>query len=228
MKAKILMADDIPQQISALARILEQEDYEVQIAEDESATLYLFDEFQPDLIILDICFGYNEREGLDILKKIREDDKAIPVIMLTRLLDSRLEPDSYDRDADHFVRKSEPDSLLALVGRCLRRSKPQLEVINDHIEIDRKNNTIKVKTKNERWEKLPLEPKEEAILMKLLDNRGRVIEREVLERLFPNAKDPPATVRRYISELRTKLEPDPGNPQYILTKRGIGYEFNYW
>jgi len=58
-----------------------------------------------------------------------------------------------------------------------------------------------------------------------VSNRGRVITREVLRTFFFDAQDGDATVNRYISELRKRLEPDPRHPQYILTNPGVGYWF---
>jgi len=225
MKAKILIVDDEPEVANSLAQILHKEGYEVKTAGDDVEALYYYDEFQPDLIILDIRIGVEERMGLDILKKIREKDKTIPIIVLTGLADDELEWLSLDLGAIDFVSKSRPaKALLAHVKRRLPRSMRELVVIDDYIEIDQCNNSVRVR-KNGEWQRVHLEPKEEAILMKLVNNRGRVITREVLENLFPNAKDPAATLHRYIWELRNKLEPDPRNPQYILTKRGVGYEF---
>jgi DNA-binding response OmpR family regulator len=225
MKAKILIVDDAPEQVSAFAQILEQKGCEVVIAEDALGVLYLLDEFQPDLIILDIGFGLEKRMGLDILKEIREKDKTIPIIMLTGLTDERLDPLSYDLDADDFVSKSMPTkALLARVNRCLRRNKQDLEEIDNYIRIDQGARSVKKQMMGE-WEEVSLEPKEYEILIKLVSNCGRVIPREVLERFFPDAIDSSNTINRYISELRKKLEPDPPNPRYILTKRGVGYRF---
>jgi len=231
MKARILIVDDEPEQVSALARILEQESYEVAIAEDDLWALYYYDEFRPDLIILDIGLGGNERKGLDIVEEIRvlKNDKTIPIIMLTGLADVRLPPESIKRDADYFVRKSESTEYhLELVKRCLRRSKPQLVMIDDLIEIDRSSRSVRKKTDSE-WERVHLEPKEFDVLDKLVSNPGRVITREALyDNFFPDSEDPANALNRCIYELRQRLEPDPRNPQYILTKRGVGYYFvNY-
>jgi two-component system KDP operon response regulator KdpE len=228
MKAKILVVDDEPKVVNSLAQVLEKEGYEVITAGDDAEALYYYDEFQPDLIILDIGFGDNERKGLDILEEIRvlKNDRTVPIIMLTGLADVRLPPDSYDKDADHFVRKSEStDYLLALVKRCLRRSKPELVVIGDRIEIDRSSRSVKKKTDGE-WERVHFEPKEFDVLEKLVSNPGRVITREVLyDNFFLDSEDPANALNRCIYELRKRLEPDPPNPQYILTKRGVGYCF---
>jgi DNA-binding response OmpR family regulator len=228
MKARILIVDDEPEQVSALARILEQESYEVAIAEDDLWALYYYDEFRPDLIILDIGLGGNERKGLDIVEEIRvlKNDKTIPIIMLTGLADVRLPPESIKRDADYFVRKSESTEYhLELVKRYLRRSKPQLVMIDDLIEIDRSSRSVREKTDRE-WERVHLEPKEFDVLDKLVSNPGRVITREALyDNFFPDSEDPANALNRCIYELRQRLEPDPRNPQYILTKRGVGYYF---
>lgn len=227
MKAKILIVDDEPEQVSAFARILEQEGYEVILAEDDLWALYYYDEFCPDLIILDICIGYDERMGLDILKEIRvlKNDKTTPIIMLTRLADDGLDSLSYDKDADCFVSKSvSTKSLLALVKRCLRRGMLRLK-IDDRIEIDLGNYRVTVK-KDSDWQRAHFEPKEFEVLRELVLRRGQVITREKLySEFFPDAEDPANALNRCIYELRKELEPDRRNPQYILTIRGVGYLF---
>jgi len=228
VKAKILVVDDEPEVASSLAQSLEEKGYEVIIAKDDREALYYFDEAQPDLIILDIRFGpYDERMGLDILKEIRElrDDKATPIIMLTGLREEELEPLSFDLGATDFVRKSvSTKGLLARVKARLPRAMREPIVIDDRIEIDLSNNSVKVK-RGDEWQKVHLEPKEFAVLKKLVLNPGRVIEREVLESFFEDAENQAKTLNSYISKLRGELEPDPRDPQYILTKRGVGYWF---
>jgi two-component system KDP operon response regulator KdpE len=64
------------------------------------------------------------------------------------------------------------------------------------------------------------------LLDELVSNACRVIPREVLyDKFFSDVQDPANALNRCISELRRKLEPDPSNPQYILTKREVGYKF---
>jgi DNA-binding response OmpR family regulator len=227
MKAKILVVDDEPEVANSLAQILKEEGYEVITAGDDAEALYYYDEFQPDLIILDIRFGFDERMGLDILKEIRvlKNDKTTPIIMLTGLSEDELEPLSFDLGATDFVRKSiSTRALLARVKARLPRALREPIRIDERIEIDLGNHSVKVK-RNGEWQRVHLEPKDFELLKKLVSNPGRVIPREVLENLFPDAQNPAATIRRYICELRNQLEPYPRNPQYILTKRGVGYQF---
>jgi two-component system response regulator VicR len=226
MKATILIVDDKPESIRAFAGILEQEGHEVILAEDELEARYYLDESHPDLVILDIGFGYEERKGLDILKVIRKRDKTIPIIMLTGLDDDRLDPLSYDLDADQFASKGmSTRALLARVRRFLRRDKPELAMIDDYIEIDRGSRSVK-KDSDDGWHKVHLQPKEFDLLEYLVTNVGRVIPREVLyEKFFSDATGPANALNRCVRELRRKLEPDPSNPRYILTRRGVGYQF---
>jgi DNA-binding response OmpR family regulator len=227
MKAKILVVEDDPEERDSLVQILEEEGHEVITTEDDVWALYYYDECHPDLIILDIALGGDERMGLDILKKIRvqRNDKTTPIIVLTGLSEADLEPLSFDLGATDFVRKPfRPKALLARVKARLPRALREPIMIDERIEIDLGNISVKVKRDGE-WQRVHFEPMEFKVLKKLVSNPGRVITREVLENYFPDAKDLAATVRRYISELRKKLEPDPRNPQYILTKRGVGYYF---
>jgi DNA-binding response OmpR family regulator len=226
MKARILLVDDELEPLRKLVESLEFEGYEVITAEDYDMALYRFDECQPDLVILDIAFGSNKWEGLDILKRIRDRNEAIGVVMLTGRSDVRLSEKSYALKANDFVRKSAPtEDILALVGDRLSYVRPGIEPIDGYIEIDRRNNTVCKKADGE-WQEVHLSPIEFEILDKLISARPHVVEREALMRCFSSqSKNPSGTLNRFISGLRKKLEPDPRNPQYILLSSGVGYYF---
>jgi DNA-binding response OmpR family regulator len=228
MRFRILIVDDVPQQVDALARILEQEGYEVVIAKDDLEAWYLLEVFRPDLVILDIGLGHDKRGGLDLLKRIKAKDPTIPIMMLTGqnkvdLVD--LEVRSFKLKAVDFVRKtSEPEVIVARVNARL----PQGPIeIDGRIKVDPGAQRVWV-TRDGEWQEAELEPREFELLLKLVLSPVQVILREVLWELFPDAEDADGTLNRYISELRRKLEPDPRHPQYILTKWGRGYWFkNY-
>ena len=235
MKARILIVDDEPKQISAFARILEQEEgYGVVTAGDDAEAWYLLDEFRPDLIILDICFGYEKRKGLDLLKRIHDKDEEMPIMMLTGLADpdNELELRSFDLNATEFVSKSESTKVLKRrVKARLPRALREPVVIDDYLKMDLSADRVWVKRDGE-WQEVHLEPRELELLKMLVTRPGQVIPRERLWNFFPDAQDPDATLNRYISELRKKLEPDPRHPQYILTEeryilteRVRGYSF---
>jgi len=231
VQPSILLADDEPDFLSLLSQQLAEAGYKVETAEDDLAVLYLYDEISPDMVILDIRFGANERLGLDILKAIRRDraDTATPILMLTSLstpnIREQVEPLSFDLGATDFVPKSiGPKGLLARIRARLPQALRNVMIIDDYLEIDTQTQTIRRNTDGE-WQEISMEPKEFRILVKLIQNPGRVIERQVLENFFEDTPEPGRVLNRYISELRYKIEPNPSQPEYILTKRQVGYKF---
>ena len=226
MNAKLLLVDDEPAVLAWIKGHLEHEGYDVVTAQNYEEGLYLLEISAPDLIILDIRFEPNDRLGLDLLKHIRHglEDKTTPVIMLTGVSEDELEPLSFDLGATDFVRKSV--SPRALLARIRARLQPSGEIIavDDQLRVDIANASIKIKLKK-RWDEVHLEPKEWDLLKKLIRNPGRVILRSTLEAIFIDADDPSRALNTCVSKLRNLLEPDPRNPKFILTKRGIGYMF---
>jgi len=227
----ILLVDDEPDFSALLRQQLLEVGYGVEVAEDDLAALYLYEEKQPDMIILDIRFGAEERLGLDILKTIRRDhdDQQTPILMLTSLstpdLREQVEPRSFDLGATDFVPKSVgPKGLLARIRARLPGAWRTALLIDDYLEIDTQAQSVRRRV-GQAWEEILLEPKEFRILVKLVKNPGRVIERQVLEDFFADTPEPNRVLNRYISELRRKLEPTPAQPEYILTKRQVGYKF---
>ena len=226
MNAKLLLVDDEPAVLAWIKGHLEHEGYDVVTAQNYEEGLYLLEISAPDLIILDIRFEPNDRLGLVLLKHIRHglEDKTTPVIMLTGVSEDELEPLSFDLGATDFVRKSV--SPRALLARIRARLQPSGEIIavDDQLRVDIANASIKIKLKK-RWDEVHLEPKEWDLLKKLIRNPGRVILRSTLEAIFIDADDPSRALNTCVSKLRNLLEPDPRNPKFILTKRGIGYMF---
>ena len=82
-------------------------------------------------------------------------------------------------------------------------------MIDDYLEVDTQAETVRCKDATGEWQVVALEPKEFRILVKLVQNPGRVIERQVLEAFFDDAPEPNRVLNRYISELRRKIEPIP-------------------
>lgn len=231
MQPTILLVDDEPDFLELLGQQLIEAGYRVETAEDDLEALYLFDEHHPDMVILDIRFGPAERLGLDILKAIRRDreDMATPVLMLTALsspdIREQVEPLSFNLGATDFVPKSiGPKGLMARIRARLPQTLRNVLVIDNYLEVDTQAQTIQ-RNHNGRWTPVELEPKEFRILIKLIQNPGRVIERQVLEDFFDDTPQPSRVLNRYISELRRKIEPNPSQPEYIITKRQVGYKF---
>lgn len=232
MQPTILIVDDEPDFLSLLRQQLTEAGYTVSVADDDLTALYLYAEHQPDMVILDIRFGAEERLGLDILKKIRRNhnDLTTSVLMLTALatpeVREQLEPLSFDLGATDFVPKSiGPRGLLARIRARLPQARRTALIIDDYLEINSQAETVRRRDETGQWQIVPLEPKEFRLLLKLAQNPGRVIEREVLAAFFEATPEPDRVLNRYISELRRKIEPVPAQPEYILTKRQVGYKF---
>jgi two-component system response regulator VicR len=131
--------------------------------------------------------------------------------------------------ADDYITK--PFSLLELVARvrsALRRasgtSRGKEKVLRGgDITLDRARHTVKVGETA-----VDLRPKEFALLEVLLANKDRVLDRDtLLEKVWGEDEYiDPGTIDVHVRRLREKLETDPSNPQYIMTKRGVGYYFN--
>ncbi|MEO5998510.1 MAG: response regulator transcription factor [Chitinophagaceae bacterium] len=182
-----------------------------------------------DLIILDIQLP--ESNGLEICKKLRENDTQTPVMMLT----SR----SYESDkvlalelgADDYITK--PFGILELLARIkalLRRGEMHLinneqqtnEIIYKDLYIDKNKKKASIKGK-----RLELTAKEFDLLVLLADNPGKSFTREELLKTvwglaFAGYEH---TVTAHINRLRIKIETNLNHPEYVLTSWGTGYRF---
>ncbi len=146
MQPSILLVDDETDFLSLLSRQLAEAGYKVQTAEDDLAALYLYDETSPDMVILDIRFGLEQRLGLDILKAIRRDrgDTTTPVLMLTSLStpDTReqVEPRSFDLGATDFLSPNllAPRGCWRAFGRDYRRRCAMLSSLTITLKLTRK------------------------------------------------------------------------------------------
>ncbi len=206
---------------------LQKEGYETQIAGDGEAGLELFRSQNPDLIILDLMLP--GIDGMEVCRRIRSQSQ-VPIIMLTakegeidRVLGLELGAD------DYITKPFSMRELMARIKTVLRRvtqaeqGRNRQFLQNGDIKIDLWGQEVWVKE-----EKKELTAKEYQLLKVLISNAGRVLTRDLLlDRVWgPDFYGDPRTVDVHIRWLREKIEPDPGNPYYILTVRGSGYKFH--
>ncbi len=176
----------------------------------------------PELVLLDIMLP--EEDGLSILKKLRSAaaTRSIPVIMLTARNTEYDKVIGLDNGADDFV--SKPFGMMELVARVralLRRTareKPGGELCHGFLSISPDKHTVRVNGKS-----VELTYKEFELLYALMENKGRVLSRDVLmDRVWGSEFDGEnRTVDVHVRTLRAKLG-DAG--EYIRTVRGIGYK----
>lgn len=224
MEAKILVVDDEMPIADILKFTLSKEGYLVEVAYDGDDAVQKASHFQPDLILLDIMLP--KKDGFQVCQEIRSFSAA-PVIMLTAR-DSEIDKVlGLEMGADDYVTKPfSSRELLARIKANLRRTqidpisstKPRW-VIGD-LEID--TATYQVYRKGEL---IDLTHREFELLAYLARHRGTVLTREHLLQevwgydYFGDARTVDVTIRR----LREKIEVDPSIPEYIQTRRGVGY-----
>jgi DNA-binding response OmpR family regulator len=223
----ILVVDDEPEIVRLVRSYLEQDGYRVATAYNGEEALYTARHEKPDLIVLDVLMP--KMDGLEFTRRIRRE-QDVPIIMLTARADETDRIVGLEMGADDYVTKPfSPREVVARVRAVLRRAKPSGEkeppplLRVGPIELDHATHVVTV-----AGEPVDLTPMEFDILAVLMGSPGRVYSRtEILEAVQGVAFEAyERTVDAHIKNLRQKIEPDPGSPQYVLTVRGAGYRLN--
>ncbi len=224
---KILVVDDEKPISDIISYSLEKEGYEVVTAFDGQEALDQFAKEEPDLVILDIMLP--KMTGLDVTRELRKSS-AVPIIMLTAK-DSEIDKVvGLELGADDYVTKpfSNPE-LVARVKATLRRnaftSESQTDDQQGDIEIGDLIVHQDAYIASKRGEEIELTHRELELLLYFAKHIGQVMTREhLLETVwgydyFGDVRTVDVTVRR----LREKIEDQPSHPNYIITRRGVGY-----
>ncbi|MBC8447653.1 MAG: response regulator transcription factor [Chloroflexi bacterium] len=205
---------------------LELEGYLVSEAADGLEALDRVRQEMPALVVLDVAMP--GMDGFEALEYIREFSD-VPVIMLTVKGEEDDRVRGLDLGADDYVTKPfSPRELASRIRAVLRRvESPAGEtaeplVIDDDLSIDFASHEVIV-----RGERIRLRPTEHRLLCHLVENAGWIVPHDALVSKVwgPEYRDDRRLLRLYITYLRKKIEPDPSDPRYILTERGIGYRF---
>ena len=222
---RILVVDDEQLLVKGIKFNLENDGYTVDGVYDGKAALELFRENRYDLIILDLMLP--EIDGLTVCRTIREESN-VPIIMLTAKSEGRDKLIGFEYGADDYVTK--PFDILELKARIrviLRRSGKALGRAEEFVEIGNIKADLIQRTVYVGKEAVDLTAKEFDMLATLMRSKGKIFSREkLLSDVW--GKDFPADIRTvdvHVRRLREKLEKDDANPEYILTKWGVGYYF---
>ncbi len=225
-KISILLVDDDPQLIRLVRANLEPVGYRVLVAMDACSALELVNMEMPDMIVLDIMLP--EIDGYELCQRIREFS-ATPIIMLTAKVEDTDKVTGLKLGADDYITKPfNVQELLARVEAVLRRTRSSEQINGPRtftcgdISVDFVQRRVTV-----RGQEVALTLTEYKLLSQLVSNAGRVmLHRELLTRVWgPGYQDELEYLRAYIRHLRQKIEEDPHQPKYILSKPGIGYIF---
>ena len=222
---KILVVDDEALLVKGIRFNLQNEGYEVIAGSNGLEAVQLVQEQHPDLVVLDVMMP--EMDGLTACSKIREFSN-IPIIMLTAKTDDMDKLIGFDHGADDYLTK--PFNILELKARIralLRRAKfaaPQEQPSNT-LTIGTITLDLDARNAYRAGVLADLTAKEFDVIEFLMRNPNRVYSREaLLDTIWTyEYRSDIRTVDVHIRRLREKLEENSAEPQYILTKWGVGY-----
>lgn len=220
VSGRILVVDDDPALAEMLTIVLRGEGYTVAVCGDGATAVKTFQEQRPDAVLLDVMLP--GRDGVDVCRQIRAEADT-PVIMLTARSDTADVVRGLEAGADDYVVKPfKPKELIARLRAQMRTgSASSREVIRLlDLEIDYSGHTV-----TRDGERIPLTPLEFELLACLARTPWQVYTRDMLLREVWGYQHSADTrlVNVHVQRLRGKIEPDPENPQYVVTVRGVGY-----
>ena len=222
---RILVVEDEVPFSDPLSYLLRKEGYDVAVAETGPDALSEFEAAGADLVLLDLMLP--GLSGVDVCRALRAKSN-VPVIMLTAK-DSEIDKVvGLELGADDYVTKPYSSrELLARIKAVLRRLGEPEELLPTTLEAGPVRMDVErhVVTVNGAPAALPL--KEFELLEMLLRNAGRVLTRlQLIDRVWgSDYVGDTKTLDVHVKRLRAKIEPDPTNPRFIVTVRGLGYKF---
>jgi two-component system, OmpR family, response regulator RegX3 len=222
---RVLVVEDEESYSDALAYMLRKEGFEVAIAADGNAALVEFERNGADIVLLDLMLP--GIPGTEVCRQIRQTS-SVPVIMVSAKDDEVDKVVGLELGADDYVTKPySPRELVARIRAVLRRghepelAPPTLEAGPVRMDVERH-----VVTVGGEAQRLPL--KEFELLELFLRNPGRVLTRgQLIDRVWgSDYVGDTKTLDVHVKRLRAKIEPDPGEPKYLITVRGLGYKLD--
>jgi two-component system response regulator RegX3 len=226
----VLLVEDEDSFVDALTVGLKREGFRVSVARDGAEAIEVFDDVQPDLVLLDVMLP--KMSGIDVCRELRSRS-TVPIIMVTAKGSEIDTVVGLEVGADDYV--SKPYRLRELVARmrAVLRRRPgdapapapgeaeDVVTVGD-VTVDHLRHEVTIRGAQVR---LPL--KEFELLALLLENAGRVLTRDTLiDRVWgSDYVGDTKTLDVHIKRLRAKVEDDPARPTRIVTIRGLGYKY---
>ena len=224
---RVLIIDDEPAIARALRPALQGQGFQVAVAATGAAGLGQLEEFDPQLILLDL--GLPDMDGVALVGEIRKQTPT-PIIVLSVRGGDRDKIAALDGGADDYLTKPfSIGELLARIRVALRHQQTapatpagRAPLTAGALVLDPERHTLTV-----RGAPVHLSPTEWNLLEILMANPGKVItHRTILHKVWgPEYVGETQLLRVYIGQLRSKIEERPERPAYILTEPGIGYRF---
>jgi DNA-binding response OmpR family regulator len=225
-RKRILIIEDDESITLGLRMNLEAEGYSVKVAYDGESGLDFARHEDVHLIILDVMLP--KMNGLEVLKLLRQEGRDMPVMMLSARGAEMDKVMGLELGAEDYVTK--PFGLaefLARVKALLRRdaiARPGRGEVVHAGELEINTATRQV---SRAGDPVLLTATEFEVLWCLVEAGGRVLSREEIRAAVwgPGHHGTPRTIDNFVLQLRNKLEPDPAEPTWLLTVRGVGYRF---
>ncbi len=224
-EASILVVDDEPMVREVLSRYLSREGFDVSAAEDGEEALTHYARATPDLVLLDLMLP--KIDGFEVFRRIREQSRRTPVIMLTAKGDETDRIVGLELGADDYVAKPfSPREVVARVRAVLRRTDVATSdpVVMDlgRIAIDTGRREVSIEGRPVRLTRIEFD-----LLTYLASSPGTTFTRaRLLEDVWDFAWDgDTATVTVHVRRIREKIESDPSEPKHLVTVWGVGYRF---
>jgi two-component system, OmpR family, KDP operon response regulator KdpE len=221
--SRVLVVDDEPTLVRALAINLRARGWEVVTAHDGTGALKAASDKHPDVVVLDL--GLPDIDGVELIRGLRGWTR-VPIIVLSARQVSDDKVEALDAGADDYMTKPfGMDELLARLRAALRRVAPaeeQAVISAGELSVD-----LARKKVTRAGNDVRLTPTEWQLLEVLVRARGKLVGRQQLlhEVWGPAYNSETNYLRVYTAQLRRKLERDPSHPRHIITEQGMGYRF---
>jgi DNA-binding response OmpR family regulator len=223
---RMLVIDDEEKIVEVIKSYMEKEDFTVATAFNGKDALEQYNNFKPDIVILDLMLP--DISGEELCRKIRIVGDT-PIIMLTAKVEEEYILNGLNMGADDYITKPfSPKQLVARVKAILRRTQNTIEeeralsFNQGDLEINIESHSVK-----KSGIAVSLTPVEFDILLKLSKHPNKVFTREELISLVlgEDYEGYDRTIDTHVKNLRQKIETNTKDPQYVVTIYGVGYKF---
>ncbi len=216
----ILIVEDNKELAEVLGDFLRAEGYIVSTALSAEHAVSMFERYGATLVILDILLP--GADGFEALRRIRENDNT-PVIIVSAKTEKDDKLNGLMLGADDYIEKPyDIDILMAKVRGIFKRRYQTDSIVCGDLTLDRIKCTAKKKDRL-----LNLNTKEFALLLYLVENKGRAVSKDTLfNKIWGfDSESEQQTLTVHIKWLREKLEDNPKQPKHIITVWGVGYRY---
>lgn len=216
----ILIVEDNKELADLLCDFLRAENYTVSAAESGEKALLLYHRYGARLLVLDVMLP--GMDGFAVCGKIREQSNT-PILIVSAKTEKDDKLTGLLAGADDYIEKPyDIDIMLAKIAGIFKRRYAKDELISGNLRLNRENRTV-----YKREQELSMTAKEFDLLLCLVENQGKVLNKDYLFRAIwgSDSFSEQQTLTVHIKWLREKIEEDPKHPKRIQTVWGVGYKF---